>query len=119
MQNYLQQPQFNYRPLYYKALPIANDAEMNNVTVDFNGTPTYFHNQMTNEIYVKQFDMRTGLINTQKFVKFEAVQKPDEEKKEDLYKEELNAIYGKINGLEETIKSITKSDDIKGVKNAK
>ena len=40
MQNYLQQPQFA-RPMFYKALPIANEAEMNNYTVDFNGMPTY------------------------------------------------------------------------------
>jgi hypothetical protein len=125
MQNYLQQPQQygNFRPVFYKALPIANEAEMNNYTVDFNGTPTYFHNQMTNEIYVKQFDMRTGLTSTQKFVKYEPTDKPENENKEennkDVYKEELDAIYGKLNGLEETIKKLNKNDDIKGVKNAK
>lgn len=109
------------RPVFYKALPIANEAEMNNYTVDFNGTPTYFHNQMSNEIYVRQFDMRTGLTSTQKFVKFEPISTPVEENKEekkDVYKEELDAIYGKLNGLEETIRKINR-DDIKGVKNAK
>lgn len=121
MQNFMQQPQQygNYRPVFYKALPIANEAEMNNYTVDFNGTPTYFHNQMTNEIYVKQFDMRTGLTSTQKFVKFEPISTPVEESKEenkkDVFKEELDAIYGKLNGLEETIRKINR-DDIKGVK---
>ena len=125
MQNYLQQPQQygNYRPMFYKALPIANEAEMNNYTVDFNGMPTYFHNQATNEIYVKQFDIRTGLTTTQKFIKFEPASKPNLESKEenniDLYKEELNAIYGKIDGLQEAIKNLNKNNDIKGVKNAK
>jgi hypothetical protein len=45
-----------------------------------------------------------------------------ESKKEnnrDLYKEELNAIYGKIDGLQEAIKNISRNNDIKGVKNAK
>ena len=116
MQNFMQQSQQygNYRPLFYKALPIANEAEMNNYTVDFNGTPTYFHNQMTNEIYVRQFDIRTGLTTSQKFVRFETSNKPIEESKEenkkDVFKEELDTIYGKLNGLEEKI------NDIKGVK---
>lgn len=122
MQNYLQQPQFA-RPMFYKALPIANEAEMNNYTVDFNGMPTYFHNQATNEIFVRQFDFRTGLTTTQKFVKSEPSSKPKLESKEenniDLYKKELDAIYGKIDGLQEAIKKLNKSDDIKGVKNAK
>lgn len=125
MQNFIQQPQQygNFRPIFYKALPIANDAEMNNYTVDFNGTPTYFHNQMTNEIYVKQFDMRTGLTSLQKYIKFEQDSKPVNESKEennrDVLKEELDAIYGKIDGLQEAIKKLNKNDDIKGVKNAK
>jgi|GEM_PF-4168130 len=122
MQNYLQQPQFA-RPMFYKALPIANEAEMNNYTVDFNGMPTYFHNQATNEIFVRQFDFRTGLTTTQKFVKSEPTSTPVNEIKTenniDLYKEELDAIYGKIDGLQEAIKKLNKSDDIKGVKNAK
>lgn len=125
MQNYLQQPQQygNYRPMFYKALPIANEAEMNNFTVDFNGTPTYFHNQMTNEIYIKQFDMRTGLTTLQKYVKFEQADKPSEEKKEevstDLYKADFEALNGRLNGLEKMIENLNKNDDIKGVKNAK
>lgn len=122
MQNYLQQPQFA-RPMFYKALPIANEAEMNNYTVDFNGMPTYFHNQATNEIYVKQFDIRTGLTSTQKFIKFEPSSKPNlgskEENSKDVFKDELNAIYGKIDGLQEAIKNISRNNDIKGVKNAK
>lgn len=125
MQNFIQQPQQygNFRPIFYKALPIANDAEMNNYTVDFNGTPTYFHNQMTNEIYVKQFDMRTGLTSLQKYIKFEQDSKPVEEKKEeadrDLYKENFEALNGRLSGLEKMIENLQKKDDIKGVKNAK
>ena len=122
MQNYLQQPQFA-RPMFYKALPIANEAEMNNYTVDFNGMPTYFHNQATNEIYVKQFDIRTGLTSTQKFVKFEPSSKPNLESKEenniDLYKKDFEALNGRLNGLEKMIENLNKKEDIKGVKNAK
>lgn len=122
MQNYLQQPQFA-RPMFYKALPIANEAEMNNYTVDFNGMPTYFHNQATNEIFVRQFDFRTGLTSTQKFIKFEPSSKPNLESKEenniDLYKKDFDALNGRLNGLEKMIENLNKKDDIKGVKNAK
>ena len=65
MQNYIQQPPYMrqfQQPFYsnqtgYKVMPISNEAEINNYTVDFNGTPTYFHNQTTNEILLKQFDL--------------------------------------------------------------
>ena len=129
MQNLLpqQQPFNSYRPMqmFYKALPVTSEAEMNTYTVDFNGMPTYFHNQATNEIYVKQFDIRTGLTTTQKFIKFEPDSKPNNESKDadniNLYKEELNAIYSKLDGLEERFKKLTvnNNQDIKGAKNAK
>jgi hypothetical protein len=122
MQNYLQQPQYA-RPMFYKALPIANEAEMNNYTVDFNGMPTYFHNQATNEIFVRQFDFRTGLTTTQKFIKSEPSSTPVNESKEennrDLYKADFEALNGRLNGLEKMIENLNKKDDIKGVKNAK
>jgi hypothetical protein len=117
MQNYLQQPQYNYRPLFYKALPIANEAEMNNVTVDFNGAPTYFHNQMTNEIFVKQFDLKTGITSTQKFVRFEEENKPEEKNTD--YNEKFDALNGRLEGLEKLIKNIQTNNDIKGAKNVK
>ena len=122
MQNYLQQPQYA-RPMFYKALPIANEAEMNNYTVDFNGMPTYFHNQATNEIFVRQFDFRTRLTTTQKFIKSEPSSTPVNESKEennrDLYKADFEALNGRLNGLEKMIENLNKKDDIKGVKNAK
>lgn len=129
MQNYsnLTFPQqFRSQQAFYRALPVMSEAEMNTYTVDFNGMPTYFHNQATNEIYVKQFDIRTGLTTTQKFIKSEGDSKPNLESKSQndisAYKDELNAIYGKLDGLEEIISKLkieSKGNDIKGVKNAK
>lgn len=129
MQNYsnLTFPQqFRSQQAFYRALPVMSEAEMNTYTVDFNGMPTYFHNQATNEIYVKQFDIRTGLTTTQKFIKAEGNSKPNLESKPEkdisTYKNELNAIYGKLDGLEEIISKLkieSKGNDIKGVKNAK
>lgn len=107
----------------YKALPVTSEAEMNTYTVDFNGMPTYFHNQATNEIYVKQFDIRTGLTTTQKFIKFEGDSKPISESKiennKDIYKEDFEAINGRLNGLQKMIENLQRKEDIKGVKNVK
>ena len=51
----------------YKLIPISSIEEANSTPVEFNGSPTYFHNQATNEIYIKQFDVKTGLSNLQVF----------------------------------------------------
>lgn len=114
------QPQFRPQQVFYKAMPVASEAEMNTYTVDFNGMPTYFHNQATNEIYVRQFDIRTGLTTTQKFIKFEADSKPVNESKDEdnisLFKKDFSVLNGRLNSLEKMIEDLK---DIKGVKNAK
>ena len=107
--NYMPYQQ-NFRPnqpMGYKVLPISNEMEMNNITVDFNGTPTYFHNQMSNEIYVKQFDIRTGLTTTQKYIKSDerghGLSEGKSETDISLYEEKINAINERIDGLEKRI----------------
>lgn len=125
MQNYAQPMPFNnFRPqMFYKALPVTSEAEMNTYTVDFNGMPTYFHNQATNEIYVKQFDIKTGLTTTQKYIKFEADSKPISESKTETdintYKKDFECLNDRLDGLETLIKDLNKNNDIKGVKNVK
>ena len=114
MQNYLQ-PYPNYRnqPIGYKVIPVSNLNEINNITVDFNGTPSYFHNQTNNEIYVKQFDIQTGLTSIQKFIKSDNAggglsdTKPEFDIK--TYDERISAINDRIDSLEKKI-------DKKGVK---
>ena len=105
MQNYL--PQYRSQLSGYKVLPISSELELNNITVDFNGTPTYFHNQNANEIYVKQFDIKTGLTLTQKFIKSDNAGHEITGVKSDFdintYEEKLNALNDRINGLEEKI----------------
>lgn len=126
MQNFNLPYQPQFRPQmqsFYKALPVTSEAEMNTYTVDFNGMPTYFHNQATNEIYVKQFDIRTGLTTTQKFIKFEGDSKPiNEDKTENsinIYKKDFDVLNGKLNGLEKMLENLQQKNDIKGVKNVK
>lgn len=117
------QPQFRPQMSFYKALPVTSEAEMNTYTVDFNGMPTYFHNQATNEIYVKQFDIKTGLTTTQKYIKFEADSKPVNESKEqkgiNTYKDDFNALNERLNSIENLLKNRVANNDIKGAKNVK
>lgn len=103
MQNYLQP----YRQNGYRLIPVANEFEMNNITVDFNGTPTYFHNQNSNEIYVKQFDIKTGLTTTQKYIHSDNAGHDLTEVKPEssinLYEEKFNAINERLDGLKEML----------------
>ena len=128
MQNYPQQFA-NYRPynlpygnqqIYYKTLPVMSKNEINNITVDFNGSPTYFHNQATNEIYIKQFDIRTGITSTQRFVKAEHDSKPAETIKQDeginTLKNDLTALNDRLSGLENMLNDLKEQ---KGGKNVK
>ena len=69
----------NYRN-FYKAIPIASEMEIGNITVEYNGMPTYFHNQSSDEIYVKYFDIKTGLTPITKYVRAD---KPIDESKEE------------------------------------
>lgn len=91
----------------YRVIPVSSSNEVNNITVDFNGMPTYFHNQSANEIYVKRFDMQTGLTTTQKFVKSDNTGATESEVKPEfdmeLYNAKLHAINERLEGLEEKL----------------
>lgn len=98
---------FMYKPMVYRALPVSSEMEANNITVDFNGMPTYLHNQSTNEIYVKQFDIKTGLTTTQKYVKSDGTEKPTSEIKPEidisLFNEKIDVLTDRIDGLEQML----------------
>lgn len=102
MQNYLPQ---QMRSTGYRVIPIANEFEMNSITVDFNGTPTYFHNQNTNEIYAKQFDIKTGMTTMQKFTHSDNAQAPNSNENTtpdiDLYNEKINKLNERLDTLYE------------------
>ena len=111
MQNY---PYQNYKQNYIqpfnqgcKVIPIANENELNNITVDYTGLPSYFHNQQTNEIFIKQFDMRTGITNIQKFIKADNAQcdlsKVKDNEGINECKKEINALNERINDLKQLI----------------
>ena len=105
MQNYL--PQYRPQMTGYKVIPVSSEIEINNITVDFNGTPTYFHNQNLNEIYVKQFDIKTGLTTTQKFIKSDNAGHEITGGKSDFnineYQEKIDGITSRLDMLEEKL----------------
>lgn len=103
-----------------RIIPITNKQEANSTQVDYNGVPTFFYNQSTGEIYKKQFDISTGLATFQEYtLTGSPISNENTQTGNITYKDELNAIYGKIDGLEQTIKELLKIDDVKGAKNAK
>lgn len=99
MQNYM------YKPMVYRALPVSSEMEANNITVDFSGMPTYLHNQQTNEIYVKQFDIKTGLTTMQKYVKSDGTINDSAGVKPDF---DINAYDEKLNTLNERMDDLEK-----------
>ena len=109
----------NYRlypnqQMFYKTLPVMSESEINNITVDFNGSPTYFHNQATNEIYIKQFDIRTGITNMQKYVKAEALN--EIKQSEEVNKKDFEALNSRLDNLEDIL---TELKDLRSNKSAK
>ena len=68
---YNSQPQQINPTQSYKVIPVSSKNETNSAIADFNGTPLYFHNQSNNEIYIKQFDIKTGVTTLQEFKRVE------------------------------------------------
>jgi len=141
MQNYMPQ-QFNrqFNPVpgtqmfnpslqqnVLKMYAVTNKEEATATPVDFNGIPTFFYNQSTNEIYKKQFDINSGLAVLQEFKKNEPLQEPESKENEvpniNPYEDDFKALNDKIDGLRKTFETYINSQqvthDIKGVKNAK
>lgn len=103
-----------------KILPVSNRQEANCTQVDYSGVPTFFYNQSTGEIYKKQFDIQTGLATFQDYVKSDKpILNENEPLNSNSYKEDINTILSRIDGLEETLKKLIKIEEPKGVKNAK
>jgi hypothetical protein len=114
---YGQQQPYQFQRPNLKIIPVTNRQEANSTQVDYSGVPTFFYNQTTGEIYKKQFDIQTGLATFQEYVKSDKpILNENEVLSSNTYKEELNAIMSRIDGLEETIR---KMFEPKGVKNAK
>ena len=89
----------------YKVIPVSNRNEVNSFITDFNGTPVYFHNQATNEIYVKQFDIKTGLAKIQEFRHAESdLSHVESESNINPYENDFKSINERLDGLYELLK---------------
>lgn len=106
-QNY-QQVQQN-TPQSFKLIPVSSKNEVNSFITDFNGTPVYFHNQATNEIYIKQFDIKTGLAKIQEFKHVESdLSHVEKENNINPYEKDFNAINERLDGLFDLLKPTEK-----------
>lgn len=91
------QPQQQFQTNFSKAFTVTSKEQATNTPVDFNGLPTFFYNQNANEVYLKQFDVRTGSAIWKEFRTAE----PVEDKPKYVSIEEFNALSEKIESLME------------------
>lgn len=84
---------------FSKAFTVTSKEQATNTPVDFNGLPTFFYNQNANEVYLKQFDVRTGSAIWKEFKTAEPVK--DEPKFIDLetYNADKTALNQKLDSL--------------------
>ena len=103
--NPYQAQQFQHQPIQqtpqsFKLIPVSSKNEVNSFITDFNGTPVYFHNQATNEIYIKQFDIKTGLAKIQEFKHAESdLSHVENESNANIYEKDFKALNERIDGL--------------------
>lgn len=102
-QQYIQ-PQMQMQQPYFKMIAVTNEQEANATPVDImNGTPTFFYNKSSNEIYMKQ-SQPNGTAN---FVKFGLLRQADlrenTSNNTNLYDDKLNAINDKLDTLLATV----------------
>lgn len=66
--NQLEQTQFSQgQNLGFRTLPVTNIDEANATQADLSGNPIFFYNKAQNEIYLKQFNINTGLADFKVF----------------------------------------------------
>lgn len=130
-QQYLQpqmQPQMQMQQPYFKMIAVTNEQEANATPVDImNGTPTFFYNKSSNEIYMKQ-SLPNGTAN---FVKFGLLRQADLKENTsnniNLYDDKLNVINDKLDTLLATVpqktdqvsNQVSEQVNSRGNKNAK
>ena len=94
-----QQQQF--QPNFSKAFTVTSREQATNTPVDFNGLPTFFYNQNANEVYLKQFDVRTGSAIWKEYKAVEPVCNEQKPKYLELerYDKDYTALNNKIDSL--------------------
>lgn len=105
-QPYYQHPQPQYdnrynpylnQPQGLRVMFVSNKEEANATPIDVSGNPNFFYNRGLNEIYVKQFDVKTGITNFEKFIKSDF--ETEETNKANLYDEQFKMINDRLDEL--------------------
>ena len=102
-----QYPQFS-QPIGFKVVPVANIEEANASQVDLNGNPVFFYNKGKNEIYVKQFNVQTGLADFYTFSRMETVAEAPQIVTKDDFKiinEKLDGLYSILDKPKKAVKN--------------
>jgi hypothetical protein len=99
--------QYN-QPVGFKVVPVTNIEEANASQVDLNGNPVFFFNKGKNEIYLKQFNLQTGLADFYTFSRVElATEAPQIATKEDfkVINEKLDGLYSILEKPKKAVKN--------------
>lgn len=90
-------PYQNFRPAQagHGVFVVSRIEEAQSLLPDYGGNPSFFYNNVQNEIYVKQFDVKTGLVNLRRFVESKEPVKTQNNKLE----EEINLLKKEIQRL--------------------
>lgn len=94
----------------YKIIPISDKKDTNTAIADFNGTPIYFHNQSNNEIYIKQFDIKTGVTTLQEFKRVE--NGIEAQQNQNFYERDFKSLNNKIDILQKSFDDYIKSQEV-------
>jgi len=93
----------------FKLYPISKESDINSIVADFSGSPLYFHNQSNDEIYIKQFDIKTGLTNLKKYKPLEgSLSQVNKEDNINPYEKDFKSINDRLDELKELIKPVEK-----------
>ena len=102
----------------FKVVPVTNIEEANASQVDLQGNPVFFYNKGKNEIYLKQFNINTGLAD---FYVFAKAERPLSDVKPvpsvNTYEKDFKALNDKLDGLYALLKPEEIKQVKKGVKN--
>lgn len=87
-----------------RIIPVSTKEEAIATPIDLvNGTPTFFYNKGTNEIYLKQFDVQSGTSTLKTFTQSERDNKPNSESKSEFdintYRKDINYLKSGIDSL--------------------
>ena len=101
----VQQPQ-----VQFKTIPVTNRNEADAFIPDVNGSPLFFFNRGSNEIYLKQLDLQTGLAIFKEYVEKQPAVNPTSTITVETLNEKIDALKDIINQLTPTKKEkVTKN----------